>query len=305
MLCTLGLLVSLAVVSDAQRGFSSGRDPYWDAGQGAGRFDVGGSFGDPSFAARGPDLYPSSADRFGPSSSFSSPDFFPQGPPTSRGFSSGGAGAGDPGFADPGYVDQFGRFSGERGGRFSSRMDPGFPGGAADFGAGAFDTAGSFSSRGSSIPGLEGPPPEEYLGARGGQNGYPVHGGYCAGERCADGGLAAGVGLGIGSGTAAAFEHRRRSGQNENVRMYEMFASGPGSTRGAPGGFGGMPSMGPPAPPSFGGAMPASMPGGMPGGMPGAIPGMAPMMPSRGGFMGGPPMTMGAPMMGRPMFRFR
>lgn len=68
---------------------------------------------------------------------------------------------------------------------------------------------------------------EGYVGARGGQNGFPVMGGYCAGEMCADGGQSAGVGNGIGSGTLAEYNRRRQSGETEDVQMYEMFVGGP------------------------------------------------------------------------------
>ncbi|XP_053394727.1 titin-like [Mercenaria mercenaria] len=57
--------------------------------------------------------------------------------------------------------------------------------------------------------------------ARGGENGYPVHGGFCPGETCADGGLAAGVQYGTGAGTLSAFLRRRRTGTNEDIREYE------------------------------------------------------------------------------------
>ena len=57
--------------------------------------------------------------------------------------------------------------------------------------------------------------------ARGGEDGYPVHGGYCPGEPCADGGLAAGVQNGTGTGTLALFLERKRTGTNEDIAAYE------------------------------------------------------------------------------------
>ncbi|XP_060585209.1 uncharacterized protein LOC132741133 [Ruditapes philippinarum] len=57
--------------------------------------------------------------------------------------------------------------------------------------------------------------------ARGGENGFPVHGGYCPGDRCADGGLAAGVQNGTGTGTLALFLERQRTGENEDIAAYE------------------------------------------------------------------------------------
>lgn len=291
MFRTVGVLIALFTVCQGQR-FSRRRDPYLDMAGGpqGGRFDSG-RFADPTYSS-GADLMPS--DRFSTSSfssSFSSPDFLPSG--SSR----GGFPGSDPGFSDPYGPPAYS----ETGGRFSSSMDPGFPGigGHSDFGSTSFP-GGSFEG-GSSFGSPGQPPPGEYIGARGGQNGYPVQGGYCAGDRCADGGLAAGVGLGIGSGTAGAMEHRRRTGRNEDIRMYEMFAGGPGAPGGGPRGpsSGGM---------GFGGGMPGGPPGppGPPGfgGMPG-MGGMPPLMPprGRGGFLGGPP-PMGPPM-GRPMYRFR
>lgn len=67
-----------------------------------------------------------------------------------------------------------------------------------------------------------GPPREGYVGARGGENGFPINGGYCSGELCADGGLAAGVANGIGAENAQAFAERRRTGRNQDLAMYEM-----------------------------------------------------------------------------------
>lgn len=53
-------------------------------------------------------------------------------------------------------------------------------------------------------------------------------GGYCGGDSCSDGGLAAGVGDGIGTGSLAEFLRRRRTGEDEDVRVYELIAGGPG-----------------------------------------------------------------------------
>lgn len=60
-----------------------------------------------------------------------------------------------------------------------------------------------------------------FVRARGGENGFPIHGGFCPGEECADGGLAAGVANGTGTGTLDKFLERKRTGANEDIIAYK------------------------------------------------------------------------------------
>ncbi|XP_053395930.1 keratin, type I cytoskeletal 9-like [Mercenaria mercenaria] len=90
------------------------------------------------------------------------------------------------------------------------------------------------------------PPREGCIGARGGEGGYPVQGGYCPGHMCADGGRSSGVGMGYGTGTQMAMDRRLMTGENEDIRAYEPFAGGPASDGGGGGMMPGMPGMGGP-----------------------------------------------------------
>ena len=193
---------------------------------------------------------------FNPGASFESSGGFGLG---SQGFGqTGGFGPGGQGFGQTGGFGPGGQGFGQTGG-FVPRSPP------SSFDAtGGLDSRNQgFSSQGglgstedihSHLGSLNGgdrsawqryqntqPPEEGYLGAIGGQDGFPAHGGYCGHQECADGGVAAGLGDGMGQGSRSAFEENRRLRQNDDIALYERFTNtGPAFESG----FGGATAMG-------------------------------------------------------------